>query len=791
MNQHVSQNNSNHEVPHTPPGARAMVYGVLLILFVSYMQKYISTSVSKILDWMYRRGSQSGHLLLRITRFCLGMNNSQASGATNESSSSLTSLHNKITTLSGMNRIGGITSGLPPGLGNLDSSCYQNSVIQAFTSLSPFRKFLEQHTAGSETLSMSSSLLEMMETLSDQDNAGRLFWLPTKLKNMSSWQQQDAQEYFSKILTEIEGEVAKSFLQHPRLDGLADVSKFAGRPPGASRETGGNANTRSREISNSTSSNNHATSDPMSVASNPMEGFTVQRVSCLQCGYSSGLSMIPFQCLTLSMRDEWACRLETCLDDFGSLEILDDVECPKCTILEYDAKLKLSKLHSIETSDTTSSDSAYLAWVETLRLRHEVLETALDTEDFSDDVINKCQIPKKQRVNRRKTKQTAIGRAPQCLAIHVNRSIFDEQTGMQRKNTASLQFPRQWRLEPWCLGWKPHAQGTEQSASEACERWPMSPNESLTSGHTDINDARNIYDLKAVITHHGRHENGHYICYRQAAKWSEVSSSEDADKRPWWRFNDETVSEVDEEFVLSQGGVFMLFYEKIRDRDSTRTSCHPSSSETEDNEERGSKPLESTTPSGTTKPATCSVPDLIESTDTVDNSSPTVSKRSEIGTGVAPTTDKWTQKANWQQAGKTPLETSSPMQSVYRQVPINQNPSKEVMGLTHRLVANSPMRPSRLESSSGKTPEQAMDFSQNLLSRQGSKNLTAVHHIPTPPRSEGDVAEDSAQDYPHVVPPAPTVVYPQPITQQRYPSPPASPSSLQIWKREQSELMNT
>ena len=764
-----------------------MVYGVLLVLFVSYMPKCISISVSRVLGWVYRRGSQSGHLLLRITRFCLGMNNRQPAGTADEVSSSLTALHQKFTALSGMNSVGGITRGLPPGLGNLDSSCYQNSVIQAFTSLSPFGKFLEQQKADSETPSMTSSLLEMMGILSDPNNAGRLFWLPAKLKNMNSWQQQDAQEYFSKILGEIEGETAKSFPQHPRLDGLAGASKLVGRSPGASRETGGNVDTRSKDISIPTSVDYYATSGSASTTSNPMEGFTVQRVSCLQCGHSSGLSMIPFQCLTLSMRDEWACRLETCLDDFGNLEVLDDVECSKCTILEYDAKLKRSNLRSIETNNATSSDSAHLMWAETLRLRHEVLETALDQEDFSDDMINRCQIPKKQRVSRSKTKQTAIGRAPRCLAIHINRSIYDEQTGMQRKNTACLQFPRQWSLEPWCLGWKPHAQGTEQTVSEVYEKWPMNPNESLTSGRTDIDEARNIYDLKAVITHHGRHENGHYICYRQAAKLSELSSSKDADKRPWWRFNDETVSEVDEEFVLSQGGVFMLFYEKIGDCDYEKISCYPSSSETEDIEGMGSKPVQSTAHPGTTKPAIYSNPDLTESTATVNDSSPTGSNVAKMGTGVAPPTDNKTQKANRQQADTAPLETSLPAQHVFRQASMDQNPCKN----THRHVANSSMLPSPLESSFEKTPEQAKDFNQHLLPRQGSKNLTAVHHIPTPPRSEGDVAEDSAPENPYFIPPAPTFICPQPTTQQRYPSPPASPTALQIWKREQSQLMNT
>ena len=86
-----------------------------------------------------------------------------------------------------------------------------------------------------------------------------------------------------------------------------------------------------------------------------------------------------------------------------------------------------------------------------------------------------------------------------------------------------------------------------------------------------------LYRLKAVVTHYGRHENGHYIAYRQhpravqatedAAEDAEDGKPEDSQvdnsgKLPWWRLSDEDVSTVSDEDVLQQGGVFMLFYER-------------------------------------------------------------------------------------------------------------------------------------------------------------------------------------------------------------------------------------
>jgi ubiquitin carboxyl-terminal hydrolase 1 len=57
------------------------------------------------------------------------------------------------------------------------------------------------------------------------------------------------------------------------------------------------------------------------------------------------------------------------------------------------------------------------------------------------------------------------------------------------------------------------------------------------------------------VTHHGRHENGHYVAFAKRGKG-------------WYCFNDEIVTPVSEADVLSRGNVFMLFYEAV-DIDTT------------------------------------------------------------------------------------------------------------------------------------------------------------------------------------------------------------------------------
>jgi ubiquitin carboxyl-terminal hydrolase 1 len=82
-----------------------------------------------------------------------------------------------------------------------------------------------------------------------------------------------------------------------------------------------------------------------------------------------------------------------------------------------------------------------------------------------------------------------------------------------------------------------------------------------------------VYELRAVITHFGRHENGHYIAYRKhPAGKSDREAVDDGNEKEsetqtekWWRLSDDEVSQVSEDEVLDQGGVFMLFYDLVED----------------------------------------------------------------------------------------------------------------------------------------------------------------------------------------------------------------------------------
>ncbi|KAG9641430.1 cysteine proteinase, partial [Aureobasidium melanogenum] len=352
-----------------------------------------------------------------------------------------------------------------------------------------------------------------------------------------SWQQQDAQEYFSKIMDDMEKETTKAFKTAPGTSGLQEVCSLDTVKASGSEDQ--NLGTQRR---------------------NPLDGFLAQRVACTSCGFSEGLSMIPFNCVTVPLGRNYSYSIEDCLNEYTSLEEITGVECARCTLFRTKSQLENMTTESDGSNDHSAASSSASLPPELRAMvvqRLQAVEQALADGDVSDDTLNKkCQIPKKSRISSTKTRQAVVARAPQCLVIHVNRSVFDEYTGAQSKNLAEVTYPKILNLGPWCLG-------TTRTAGNQ-EEWRMDPSRSMigSSGR----DARSEYILRAAVTHYGRHENGHYICYREHPEHIQDSDNDTLSKHTptkWWRLSDDDVSAVSEAHVLGQGGVFMLFYERV------------------------------------------------------------------------------------------------------------------------------------------------------------------------------------------------------------------------------------
>lgn len=454
----------------------------------------------------------------------------------------------------------GASKDQPAGLGNLDNSCYQNSILQGLASLDHLSPYLERNLRGrSEGLETARTLRDLISRLKDAENNGRTLWTPRILKNMCSFQQQDAQEYYAKILDEIDKEISKAGVAAPAspesVDSVNDDTSLHSDDSG---------------YASSTSIASKKSAEP---PQNPLEGLLAQRVACTQCGYSEGLSLIPFNCLTINLGlNTPGHDLYERLDSYTDLEAIEGVECPRCTLL------KLQRLLRTLAGRLRQSESAaeHRARVED-RLGN--VEAALEDEAFDDETMRgKCKVTAENRANVLKTKQAVVARPPKSLAVHVNRSVFDERTGMLFKNPAAVQFPTTLDLGPWCLGSRatPGAKEGVDSGIEE-EAWGLGPRISMVAGENRQSLISGpIYELRAVVTHYGHHNNGHYICYRKHASGPPptldepegkggggVEVEEGAEEATWWRLSDESVRKVPEDVVMAQGGVFMLFYDCV------------------------------------------------------------------------------------------------------------------------------------------------------------------------------------------------------------------------------------
>ncbi|KAK2602762.1 hypothetical protein N8I77_009269 [Diaporthe amygdali] len=486
-------------------------------------------------------------------------------------------------------------SNQPAGLGNWDNSCFQNSILQGLTSLKHLPRYLSGFNPPGQAppedqRTTAGTLRSFIAELKDTSNNGRTLYTPTVLKNMSTIQQQDAQEYFSKLMDQIDKDIERAAKASCRQTGFeTDLN----RDDTATSQHSDDSGYQSLPILSK------AGSDLVTVR-NPLEGLSAQRVACMSCGHSEGLSMIPFNCLTLNFEIGVShYDLFELLDNLVRLEPIQGVECVKCTLLEY--------RNGLERLAKTVAPAA---------TRLQSIDEVLEDEEFDDKILKQLKIPDSQKVSSTKTKQVVIGRPPPSLVMHMNRSVFDPSTFRSYKNLAAVEFPMTLDLGPWCIGSAEGKPASEAATPQGAvshenatdkEQWVLDARKSMVAGDAHPSKISGpIYELRAVVTHYGRHENGHYVCYRRGNTDLDTDGVEkvveDLDQPPnlagddfpgeadslsenrldeaspptgteepyseepgsqWWRLSDETVIKVSEQDVLSQGGVFMLFYDCV------------------------------------------------------------------------------------------------------------------------------------------------------------------------------------------------------------------------------------
>jgi ubiquitin C-terminal hydrolase len=427
-----------------------------------------------------------------------------------------------------------------------------------------------------------------MQDLNASKSQGQTLWTPLKLMPMNIIQQQDAQEYFSRIIEGMEKEISC------KLKPAQAPSNFAGL--GALLEVDHSSDSSNAHVTAGAdlappleeirekeqhSDQTHSERLPSPSLQNPVDGLLAQRLICSQCHYSEGITLVPFNTLTVPLSNStWKSYevFDECLHDYLKSEELEGVECGKCTLLARRSVLE----NCLKDADPIRS--------ETLRKELARARDALAAEDFSERTLVKdLGLEKKLWRRSTKSKHLAIARNPKALVLHIQRSSFNPFTFRQEKNNSPVKFPTYQDLSCFSLEGRASVFGNESFEDELkMQNDIASPTEDLTvSGEKRTS---NLFALRAVIGHSGVHDYGHYVCFRkfQPSSSSTVKGQsqlvvlqcsscqqlfeESSDLLPdqlqmdieaerWWRLSDESVWEVSENNVTQQSNAYMLFYE--------------------------------------------------------------------------------------------------------------------------------------------------------------------------------------------------------------------------------------
>ncbi|KAF9463073.1 hypothetical protein BDZ94DRAFT_1236467 [Collybia nuda] len=471
----------------------------------------------------------------------------------------------------------GSDDGYYPGLVNISGTyCFMNSTIQALASVSYLQPHIDAIHAKAEALDVPSPVIDTLQELFRKLNnprssytAIRPYEIIDALSNQAegrtntllySREHQDAQELFQLLSECIKNEIAAVDKEGYRDRGLGGLSQ---------------ASETNREI-----------------GKNVFDGLTANRRSCVVCGYTEAVMHFALDNWQLAVpRMAASCRLEDCLEDYTSLEILKDCICRKCSMFATHRRL----LHDVKALEEATRPEAKPSASKKRRLKEVIrmekrVKAAIEEGRIEDDLPD---VRMEKVISKNSTKQAMIARPPAVLALHINRSVHFGQYAS--KNNVRLIFPEVLDLTPFTTSGSLSTIPTSAISTPA----PALPRSTTPTPATYANP-RVIYRLSAVVCHYGQHSFGHYICYRRKPRspsitdpkkrWAppklvdplrieddgfnngmgpryvwEDEVQEDG-RRPgkgWLRVSDDAVRECGIESVLQEGsGAFMLYYER-------------------------------------------------------------------------------------------------------------------------------------------------------------------------------------------------------------------------------------